>query len=499
MAESISWVGDMLGRREEAHDLLLFLKGRLDERRRRSASASYVLNIDSGWGSGKTYFLSNIRSDLIADGNVVALVDAWTTDFSDDPLTVILSAIETAVKPHLHQSAIKSAWTGVLKSGGTLAISLTKHVGAKLLSKYAGDFGDELLDADLTAADNKSDPDPDDDALGLSGAAEDVVNKLADSALTRLMETFRKEERSISTFRKQLAQVSKLIGDREDGVNRPIYVLVDELDRCRPTYALRLLESVKHLFETDGVVFIIATDSKQLSESVKAVYGSNFDSRGYLRRFFDRTYRLREPSYESFVTYLFERSGISGDLVNTPSGLTAPKLASTILKDFSISLRDAEQCFDMLHTFCTMWKNKCKIEIAYALALICLYHSGRFDEYEIFSGKSNDPLSSRIIQHPSVILKTVGQSRFEAPNYETVYTTMDLLNRYHSVLNQSLVAATEQSFPSDPIGRDVVGALINEFSTVHGNRYNHSSPPYSILRTYWTYVELAERLSIGPA
>ncbi|WP_081764293.1 P-loop NTPase fold protein [Sphingobium sp. Ant17] len=66
----------------------------------------------------------------------------------------------------------------------------------------------------------------------------------------------------------------------------PIFVVVDELDRCRPDYAIALLESIKHLFDVPGVVFVIALHGRQLTASIEAVYGAKFDATAYLRRFF---------------------------------------------------------------------------------------------------------------------------------------------------------------------------------------------------------------------
>ena len=54
---------------------------------------------------------------------------------------------------------------------------------------------------------------------------------------------------------------------------RKVFVLVDELDRCRPTYAIEMLETIKHFFSLDNYIFVVATDTNQLSHSIKAVYG----------------------------------------------------------------------------------------------------------------------------------------------------------------------------------------------------------------------------------
>lgn len=496
MSDVSAWTGDKLNRKAEADDLLRFLQSRLEERLSRGAGASYVINVDSGWGQGKSYFLSNIQKDLVGHGAAVALVDAWATDFSDDPLTAIMSAIDAALKPHLKSRRLKDAWQEVLKSGGSLAISLTKHVSAKLASKYVGGFGDELFDATFggdadkrPAGDNKSD----EDKLGLAAATEEVIDKLADSALSRLIETFRKQERSIANFKSQLSKVAQAINkDAEQFM--PIYVLVDELDRCRPTYALRMLESVKHLFNTDGVVFVIATDTDQLSESIKAVYGANFESDRYLRRFFDRTYRFREPSLEDFIGYLLDRSRIPPERLGCPRSLSPKKMAETIFRDYGSSLRDVEQCFDMLQTFSTMWKYKVPIELGFALTLICLYHSGRLEEYKALSGQASSIAATSVFKHPSTLLrKRVGGFNETARDVRS--STADLVNAYARVQTESLVKLLDQQHPSDPAGQHVREVISNEMTVLHSNSYQIESPPYSVLREYHRYVELAERLA----
>jgi hypothetical protein len=88
-------------------------------------------------------------------------------------------------------------------------------------------------------------------------------------------------------------------------------VFIDELDRCRPTYSIELLERIKHLFDIPGLVFVLATDLAQLSNSICAVYGSRFDSRRYLQRFINLEYSLKEPQKSDYIKALTQSLGIS--------------------------------------------------------------------------------------------------------------------------------------------------------------------------------------------
>lgn len=74
--------------------------------------------------------------------------------------------------------------------------------------------------------------------------------------------------------------------------------VIDELDRCRPDYALALLESIKHLFSADNVIFILVTNRKELGASLEGVYGSRFNGEQYLEKFIHLNIQLENVSDE---------------------------------------------------------------------------------------------------------------------------------------------------------------------------------------------------------
>ena len=78
-------------------------------------------------------------------------------------------------------------------------------------------------------------------------------------------------------------------------------VVIDELDRCRPSYAVELLEIAKHLFAVDHIVFVMAVNRSELAHSIKSLYGNDFDAQGYLRRFLDVDFRLPAPDRDKFI------------------------------------------------------------------------------------------------------------------------------------------------------------------------------------------------------
>jgi hypothetical protein len=112
-------------------------------------------------------------------------------------------------------------------------------------------------------------------------------------------------------FRRELTElVSVLRRKTVDKGSKPIVFVIDELDRCRPPFAVELLEKIKHLFSVDGLIFVLAIDRQQLSEAVRCLYGQGLDADNYLRRFIDLEYRLPAPKIEQFVKVQFARFGL---------------------------------------------------------------------------------------------------------------------------------------------------------------------------------------------
>jgi hypothetical protein len=97
------------------------------------------------------------------------------------------------------------------------------------------------------------------------------------------------------------ASLIKSLEDSDTPKTYPIYILVDELDRCRPSYAIEVIENIKHFFDTKKFVFVVATDTGQLQHSIKAIYGNGFDAHSYLSRFFHKTVTLPPPSTEQYL------------------------------------------------------------------------------------------------------------------------------------------------------------------------------------------------------
>ena len=139
---------------------------------------------------------------------------------------------------------------------------------------------------------------------------KEVGQALASYAQKRLSE-YLDTRTSLQTFRASLEELARELAEANHGL--PLIVVIDELDRCRPSYAVELLETAKHFFSVDHVVFVLAVNRSELAHSVCAIYGSGFDAPGYLRRFFDVDFRLPDADRQRFLEETLERAGLRGD------------------------------------------------------------------------------------------------------------------------------------------------------------------------------------------
>lgn len=288
----------------------------------------FVLNLNGSWGTGKTEFLRRLYSLLVTKGHPTIYIDAWESDFSEIPLSVVSSELLSQL------SCINEDIGSELeKVGEYLGKALKGSIigSAALLSKQL--FGDASAGAELAKAFFEQSP-------------KDFFESVKGDHVEQV--------EAIKEIRNQLGLLTEVINTNY-GSALPVVVLVDELDRCRPSYAIEMLEVIKHFFTTKNFIFVVATDTNQLKESIKSVYGSEFDSKIYLKRFFDREARLEEPNLEHYIGLSnFELGEYSRKVVMYPcignsDNETLHIYLAWIAKAYKLSLRDVDQLINKLN------------------------------------------------------------------------------------------------------------------------------------------------------
>lgn len=346
------WADDLIGRGEDAKFLQDFLVGRVSDRLARGMQGSYVLNIDAEWGAGKTFFLRRFGAQLEQEGYLVAFVDAWQDDHADDPFVAVLAAIDRAMLPVTRRSGrTRTLWKAVQKEAVPIVGRALAGAGKVLVRRYVGLEAGELLQG--------SGDGPAEAAAGaIVDTASAELSRVADRVTEKLIADFSEKNVAIQGFRERL---SAAVTSAKSKPKAPLFVLVDELDRCRPSYAVALLERVKHLFEVNNVVFVFATNTDQLQHSVSGAYGPGFNGYRYLKRFFERTYRLHTPSLDRIVE---AEAAVAVDRTR----LRAPKQQPIEFLNLAVSAykmdpREVKQFMDILGSVAAAWRSDTPIEL----------------------------------------------------------------------------------------------------------------------------------------
>lgn len=236
---------------------------------------SLVIGLNSPYGSGKTTFLTMLRNKLKTGGTalgdtIVVSLNAWESDYFGDPLFAIVSALVDQIREV--SSKEPDQIVSAAKKIGRYGIAIGSHLLAKGTGIDALKVQKEVEEMELKSASNPSSPA---DAFSLYQARK--------SAMVTLRDELRKYVNTSAA---------------------KILFLVDELDRCRPDYAISYLETIKHIFDLPGATFILAADRHHLCNSAKTAFGQGLNFDEYYRKFVQREIHLpmaTERGFKSFV------------------------------------------------------------------------------------------------------------------------------------------------------------------------------------------------------
>lgn len=251
--------------------------------------------LDAKWGEGKTFFVKQAKLILDAyndygyddaahglldadkakkikdifnkayPGYVVPSLatiyyDAWEHDNDEDPVLSLVDSIVESGMVNLDYERMKGLLIQIIPILSNLVEAVSKipvYSITKELTKIANSKGE------------------------LSAIDELVVSQ--------------KKKREIK------ALVNEFFDSISNEVENGIIIFIDELDRCKPLYAVKLLERIKHYFSNDKIKFIFAINKEETQHTIKCVYGQGYDGARYLDRFFD--YSITLPNYDKAKLY----------------------------------------------------------------------------------------------------------------------------------------------------------------------------------------------------
>lgn len=273
------------------------------------STTPYIMAIDGKWGTGKTTLLKMWEADLKKSGFRCVFFDAWEADFYGHALPALIGEITEQASDDNFDSKVKELSGALFAKAAVNAIS-SMVPGGKTAVEIAGALEQSLKDHDA-------------------------------------VEAYRSYRKAVDKFKKSLREFASR------GKNgKPLVIFIDELDRCRPDFALEVLEKVKHVFDVESVFFVFAINKEEMRKTIQTVYG-DIDSECYLRKFFDHTFLLTNKS--GLGEAAFAKSGLKNHIEERIQWLQAnglkvedelrafQQLLQAMIARFPLSLRDEEQ------------------------------------------------------------------------------------------------------------------------------------------------------------
>lgn len=244
-----------------------------------------VFLLDAPWGDGKTTFLKQWAGELRSTRIPVIEFDAFARDYQADPFIALSAEIFAAAQK---VESLEKTYTNFVEKAKSLGKSLLPIATQIAISKAT---------------------------LGLL-SPEDVKNlgeistDEGSAVIEERLKAAEADTELLSSFREALEELAKGMSTEE---GTPLVLIVDELDRCRPSFAVELIEKIKHVFSVPGVHFVLSAYLPQLTKIFQNTHGLGDDEQAliYLEKFYDVRLRfsassmLRETLTSRYIPYLW--------------------------------------------------------------------------------------------------------------------------------------------------------------------------------------------------
>lgn len=289
-----------------------------------------VISLDGKWGEGKTTFVKMWQGLLKERGIPSIYIDAFQNDYTDDAFISIASAITSYIDQYSTETQKSLDFKDKAKKIGVRLLSWSAKIGIKAATLGA------IKESDIATLSDIADD-----------VAADTSEAIADLVKERLS-AHNKEADLIRSFRDSLSDLPATLRGNSSG---QLVIVIDELDRCRPTFAVEVLEKIKHLFSVKSVAFLLVIHKQQLEEAIRCVYGNNIDAHTYLQKFINvetsipkRVSERYSNDLESYIKKLIQLHEITtwGDDRDI-LGCLVP-----FAQHFNLSLRQLEKTFTNL-------------------------------------------------------------------------------------------------------------------------------------------------------
>ena len=294
----------------------------------------YVIGLDGGYGTGKTHFSTRFAVQMHKKIRTLYF-SAWENDYKNDPLSIFVEQIALLVKQE--QKVIKpKTFQFIQNLLGAWAKSTDINVSAQVgelsagITTNVGDFISNLKKLELPV---------------------DVLQKA----------------------KSQLAEYIKLLPHDK------LIFIVDDLDRCRPDFAIKTLEAVKHFFDIEGLIVVMPINQNRLRICVDAFYQISSEARqklgnkeDYLQKFFNEIIDIPNLNYEKICSDNITPKEFAKNLVYEGnvfnSIIELQKWIAEYAKKCNFSYRETVEIIKKAKIFCNNYNEpiRCRL-LAYTL------------------------------------------------------------------------------------------------------------------------------------
>ena len=265
-----SLINDSIGRGEFVRQFVKMLNAIED---------NCTIALEGNWGSGKTFFVKQVKMVLDAHNPNYQPVNGFLTEERRKAIKEKCSEFNaedgsTELKPQL--CVYYDAWQNDNDEDPILSLvySIVKETG----------------------------PDFSFSKKSTLNICSELINLVCNKDISKLKKAL-KGENALDLIRKtkdEADKVSEFLQSLLPEVGERLIVFVDELDRCKPSYAVKLLERIKHYFLDEEITFVFSVNINELQHTIKKHYGSDFDATRYLDRFFDLRATLPKFDLEKY-------------------------------------------------------------------------------------------------------------------------------------------------------------------------------------------------------
>ena len=313
--------------------------------------------IDGGWGTGKTEFcqkLIRLMQQQHRDYQPV-YIDAFRSDHSGEPLLALLAEIIKACIGEQPSEQRKNITRKVAKAARFGIKTVVKAAASHLLKQSTDDLAEEFQQI------MNDGQDADSLAETVTDAAATIASHTIDATVEALLKEQIEAEKNLETLKACLKELA---------ADKPIILFIDELDRCRPDYAVDMLEVIKHVFDVENVKVVLVTNTKQLRAAINHRYGMEVDAQKYLDKFLKYSFALPDKVVAKFekertsVSFLhFKKLMQTSHMKKVISDLMIEdnrimNFISNMIRQKNISLRETERLVQFLKIYHDLTLNR---------------------------------------------------------------------------------------------------------------------------------------------